>query len=64
MMAAFSTNQGVLSVVFIAIVVGVCIGILGEKAKNFKRIIEEANEIVQLFINFLINKVGPIAIFH
>ena len=61
MMAAFSTNQGVLSVVFIAIELSMYRNI-DEKAKNFKRVIEEANEIVQLFINFLINKVD-IAIF-
>lgn len=63
MFAAFSTNQGVLSVVFMAIVIGICIGIQKEKAMNFKKIIEETSDIIQLFINFLINKVGPIAIF-
>lgn len=60
---ALSSNDNVLSVVFIAIVLGISIGVLGEKTNRIKVLIEEANEIIQLCIGFLINKIGPIAIF-
>ena len=61
--SALSNNDNVLAVVFLAIVLGIGIGILGEKVKRTKTLIEELNEIIQLGINFLINKIGPVAIF-
>lgn len=61
--SALSDNNNVLAVVFIAVVLGISIGVLDEKTKGVKSIIEEANEIIQLCIGFLINKIGPIAIF-
>ena len=36
---------------------------LGEKADPLKKVLESVNEIIQLYLTFLINKVGPIAIF-
>lgn len=61
--SALSDNNNVLAVVFIAVVLGVCIGVLGEKTSRMKALIEEANEIIQVCIGFLINKIGPFAIF-
>ena len=58
-----SNNNNVLAVVFIAIVVGISIGYLSEKTNRLKNLIEELNGIIQLCIGFLINKIGPIAIF-
>lgn len=61
--ASLANNDNVLAVVFVAIVMGISIGVLDKKVERLKLIIEELNEIIQLIIGFLINKVGPIAIF-
>lgn len=63
MISAFSSNSGVLAVVFLAVVIGICLGILKEEAQVVYQFIEQANKIIQLCINFLINRLGPIAIF-
>lgn len=36
---------------------------MGEKAAPLKRVIEVLNDVVQMALNFLINKVAPVAIF-
>lgn len=61
--AAFSTNNSILAVVFTAVVIGICMNALGEKAAPLKKVFESANEIIQMYLNFLINKIGPVAIF-
>ena len=61
--AAFSSNNGILSVVVVAIIMGLCMNALGEKADPLKKVLETLNEIIQLYLTFLINKVGPLAIF-
>jgi Na+/H+-dicarboxylate symporter len=61
--AAFSTNNSILAVVFTAVVIGISMNVLGEKAEALKKVFESANEIIQLYLNFLINKIGPIAVF-
>lgn len=61
--SAFSTNNSILAVVFTAVVIGICMNALGEKAAPLKKVFESANEIIQMYLNFLINKVGPIAVF-
>lgn len=61
--AAFSTNNSILAVVFTAVVIGICMNALGEKAEPLKKVFVSANEIIQMYLNFLIEKVGPIAIF-
>lgn len=58
-----SVNTRVLAVVFVAVVLGLCINQLGEKADALKKVIENLNDAIQLYLTFLINKVGPIAIF-
>ena len=58
--AAFSSNNGILSVVVVAIIMGLCMNALGEKADPLKKVLETLNEI---YLTFLINKVGPLAIF-
>lgn len=35
----------------------------GRKSSSFKRVIEVLNDVVQMALNFLINKVAPVAIF-
>ena len=61
--AAFSSNNSILSVVVVAIIMGLCMNALGEKADPLKKVLETLNEIIQLYLTFLINKVGPLAIF-
>lgn len=60
---AFSTNNSILAVVFTAVVIGICMNALGEKADALKKVLMSANEIIQMYLNFLIEKVGPVAIF-
>lgn len=60
---AFSSNSSILSVVVIAIALGLCITAMGEKAKPLKNVIENLNDVVQMYLNFLIDRCGPIAIF-
>lgn len=61
--AAFSSNNSIFAVVVVAIIIGLCMNALGEKADPLKKVLESVNEIIQLYLTFLINKVGPIAIF-
>lgn len=61
--AAFSSNNSILSVVVVSIILGLCMTMMGEKAEPLKKVIENLNDVVQMFLNFLINKVGPVAIF-
>ena len=60
---AFSTNNSILAVVVVAIIIGLCMNQLGEKADPLKKVLESANEVIQMYLTFLINKVGPVAIF-
>lgn len=60
---ALSSNSTILSVVVIAVIMGLCMTIMGEKAEPLKKVIEVLNEVVQMTLNFLIGKVAPIAIF-
>lgn len=60
---ALSSNNAILSVVVVAIVLGLCMTAMGEKADPLKRVIETLNDVVQMTLNFIINKVAPVAIF-
>lgn len=60
---AFSTNNSILAVVVVAIIMGLCMNSLGEKADPLKKVLESANEVIQMYLTFLINKVGPFGIF-
>lgn len=61
--SAFSSNNEIISVVVVAIILGLCMTFLGEKTEPLKKVLENLNEVIQLFLNFLIDKVGPFAIF-
>lgn len=60
---AFSSNNSILAVVVVAIIMGLCMNNLGEKAEPLKKVLESVNEIIQMYLTFLINKIGPVAIF-
>lgn len=58
------TNNGrVLAVVFLAVVTGLCINAGGEDIKVLKNILLDVNKIINIFLNFVIVKFSPIAVF-
>lgn len=61
--SAFSSNSAILSVVVVAIILGLGMTAFGEKAEPLKKVIVSLNDIIQWALNFLINKVAPVAIF-
>lgn len=60
---ASSTNNSILAVVVVAIIIGLCLNKIGSKGEAVRRFLEGCNEIIQLFLDFWINKVGPFGIF-
>ena len=60
---AFSSNNSILAVVVVAIIIGLCLNGLGEKGDPLKKVLESGSEVIQVYLTFLINKVGPVAIF-
>ncbi len=61
--AAFSNNGGVLAIVFLAVCIGLSMNALPQKADTFKRLLQEINDIVVIFLSYVITKFGPYAIF-
>ena len=61
--SVLSSNGNVLAVVFLAVVTGLCFNHLGDQIKVFKRLLEEVNQMVTVFLTFLITKFGPLAVF-
>lgn len=57
------TNGRVLSIVFLGVTVGLCINELGDKLLVFKKILTDINNIILVFLNFVIFKFGPLAVF-
>lgn len=61
--ATFSQNGSILAVVFLAVVTGLCINHLGDQIQVLKKLLEDVNNIITIFLSFIITKFGPIAIF-
>jgi len=63
--AVFSVNNSVLSIVFIAVIVGLGLNTLNiSKEKSFiYNLCEEISKIIVVFLNFVVSKFGPVAIF-
>lgn len=61
--SVFSNNGSILAVVFIAVVTGLCINVLGNKIKILKNLLEDINSIITVFLSFVITQFAPIAIF-
>jgi len=60
----FSSNSSVLAIVFLAVVVGLCMNKLGaEKSSALHKLFEEINDVIVRFLNFVVTKFAPIAIF-
>lgn len=61
--ATFSQNGSILAVVFLAVVTGLCINHLDDQIQVLKKLLEDVNNIITVFLSFIITKFGPIAIF-
>ena len=58
------TNSSVLAVVFLAAATGLCMNSVGEEnCATFKKVIHEINDLVVVFLNYVVTKFGPFAIF-
>lgn len=61
---AFGDNTAVLSIVFLAVAVGLSMNVLGEeKTAGIKALIQELNDIVVVFLNYVVTVFGPFAVF-
>ncbi len=61
---SFNSNTAVLSIVFLAVAVGLAMTALGkEKTATLQKLLTEVNDIVVVFLNFVVTKFGPFAIF-
>lgn len=62
--SVFSSNTAVLSIVFLAVALGLCMNVLGpEKTGTIKKLVEEVNDVVVLFLNYVVTKFAPVAVF-
>ena len=62
--AAFHVNTGVLSVIFLAIVAGLGLNKLGKgKDSVVHTFCQEVSDIIVTFLNFVVDKFGPVAVF-
>ena len=61
--SVFATNGSILSIVFLAVITGLSINHLGDQISILKKLLEDVNKIITVFLTFLITKFGPFAIF-
>lgn len=61
--STLSDNSMVLAIVFLAIIVGLCINSVGDKILVLKNLLIDVNNIISVFLNFIISKFSPIAVF-
>lgn len=62
--ATFSVNNGVLALIFLAVVTGLCLNKLGHGPECvIHRACREVSDIVVVFLNFVVNHFGPVAVF-
>ena len=62
--STFGVNNAVLSLIFLAIVIGLSLNKLGyDSSCTINTLCKELSEVVVTFLNFVVNKFGPIAVF-
>lgn len=59
----FSTNSRILSIVFLAVVTGICVNAMSEEDSIVYKFLFEINRIVSIFLTFVINKFSAAAVF-
>ena len=57
-----TNNSMVLSIVFLAVVVGLCINTLGEKILVLKNLLIDINNIISVFLGIIITKFSPFSV--
>ena len=61
---AFGSNNAVLSSVFLAVAVGLSMNVLGEsRTSPLRRLLGEVNDVVVVFLNFVVTNFAPFAVF-
>lgn len=61
---AFGSNGAVLSAVFLAVATGLSMNALGEsRTATMRRLLGEVNDVVVVFLNFIVSKFAPFAVF-
>jgi Na+/H+-dicarboxylate symporter len=60
---AFSSNSGVLAIVVSALAIGLACNRLGEKVSIIPHLCEEISSIITVILTWVINTIGPVAIF-
>ena len=61
---AFGSNNAVLSSVFLAVAVGLSMNVLGEsRTSTLRRLLGEVNDVVVVFLNFVVTNFAPFAVF-
>ncbi len=61
---AFGSNGAVLSAVFLAVATGLSMNALGEsRTATLRRLLGEVNDVVVVFLNFIVGKFAPFAVF-
>ena len=62
--AIFSSNSGILALIVISVIVGLSLNAKGYDADcTINRLCREVSDIVVVFLNFVVNKFGPAAVF-
>ena len=61
--AVFSANTSILAVVVVAVIIGLTMNVLRKEAESFKKVLESLNEMIRVYMEFLINKISPFAMF-
>ncbi len=61
---AFGNNTAVLAVVFVAVCLGLSMNALGEaKTEILRKLIREVNDVVVVFLNYVVTKFAPFGVF-
>ena len=61
---AFGSNGAVLSAVFLAVAIGLSMNVLGEsRTATLRRLMGEVNDVVVVFLNFVVTRFAPFAVF-
>ena len=63
LMGAFSNNSGVLSIIFIGVVLGIIMNQMPQRSRPIIGVLHSLKYIVEAYLGFIINKIAPFAVF-
>lgn len=61
--SAFTNNGGVLAIVVVAVMCGLAVNKLRDKVTALPKLCEEVSDIITVVLTFIVNRIGPVAIF-